>query len=70
VGAAARNTAVAEHRAVRARYPVLTRAIAAGADGARSGPVTEFHRLPEDHPEIETVLNTGELITAVACRTR
>jgi xanthine dehydrogenase YagS FAD-binding subunit len=31
IGAAARNTAVAEHRAVRARYPVLSRAIVAGA---------------------------------------
>jgi xanthine dehydrogenase YagS FAD-binding subunit len=31
IGAAARNTAVAEHREVRARYPMLTRAIAAGA---------------------------------------
>ena len=31
IGAAARNTAVAEHRAVRTRYPVLARAIVAGA---------------------------------------
>jgi xanthine dehydrogenase YagS FAD-binding subunit len=31
IGAAARNTAVAEHPAVRARYPMLTRAIVAGA---------------------------------------
>ena len=31
IGAAARNTAVAEHRAVRARFPVLSRAILAGA---------------------------------------
>ena len=31
IGAAARNTAVAEHRAVRERYPVLARAILAGA---------------------------------------
>lgn len=31
IGAAARNTAVAEHRAVRRRYPVLSRAIVAGA---------------------------------------
>jgi xanthine dehydrogenase YagS FAD-binding subunit len=148
IGAAARNTAVAEHRAVRTRYPVLTRAIVAGAsaqirnmatvggnlmqrtrcpyfydhdgarcnkrnpgegcdaidgfsrthailgtsqacaathpsdmcvalaaldaivhlrsaDGTRSVPITEFHRLPEDHPQIETVLAPGELITAV-----
>jgi len=31
IGAAARNTAVAEHRAVRTRYPMLSRAILAGA---------------------------------------
>ncbi len=31
IGAAARNTAIAEHRAVRERYPVLARAILAGA---------------------------------------
>jgi xanthine dehydrogenase YagS FAD-binding subunit len=31
IGGAARNTAVAEHRLVRTRYPVLTRAIVAGA---------------------------------------
>ena len=31
IGAAARNTAVAEHQAVRSRYPVLARAILAGA---------------------------------------
>jgi xanthine dehydrogenase YagS FAD-binding subunit len=36
-----------------------------GAVGTRSVPITEFHRLPEDHPEIETVLEPGELITAV-----
>ena len=31
IGAAARNTALAEHRAVRSRYPALARAILAGA---------------------------------------
>ncbi len=31
IGAAARNTALAEHRIVRARYPMLARAILAGA---------------------------------------
>lgn len=31
IGAATRNTAIAEHRMVRTRYPVLTRAIVAGA---------------------------------------
>jgi xanthine dehydrogenase YagS FAD-binding subunit len=33
IGAAATNTAVAEHLAVRARYPVLARAILSGASG-------------------------------------
>ncbi|MBN8808453.1 MAG: xanthine dehydrogenase family protein subunit M [Sphingomonas sp.] len=148
IGAAAKNTALAEHHTVRARYPMLSRAILAGAsaqirnmatvggnllqrtrcayfydtDGSRcnkrspgSGcdaiggfnrghailgassqcvatqpsdmcvafaaldavvhleragskrtlPFVELHRLPGDHPEIDTVLEPGELITAV-----
>ena len=148
IGAATRNTAVAEHPAVRTRYPMLTRAIVAGAsaqirnmatvggnllqrtrctyfydtDGSRcnkrspgqgcdaiegfnrnhailgassacvathpsdmcvalaaldavvhlrsaSGERTvalcDLYRLPEDRPDIETVLEPGELITAV-----
>jgi len=32
---------------------------------ARSIPIAEFHRLPGDTPHIETVLEPGELITAV-----
>jgi xanthine dehydrogenase YagS FAD-binding subunit len=147
IGAAARNTAVAEHQSVRNRYPVLARAILAGAspqirnmatvggnllqrtrciyfyddaspcnrrepgqgcdamdgfnrmhailggssacvathpsdmcvalvalgaivhlrsaEGERRLPITDLHCLPENHPEIETVLQAGELITAV-----
>jgi xanthine dehydrogenase YagS FAD-binding subunit len=148
IGAATRNTAVAEHPAVRTRYPMLTRAIVAGAsaqirnmatvggnllqrtrctyfydtDGSRcnkrspgegcdaiegfnrmhailgaspacvathpsdmcvalaaldaivhlrsaSGERTvalcDLHTLPEDRPDLETVLTPGELITAV-----
>ena len=148
IGAAVKNTALAEHRAVRTRYPMLARAIVAGASaqirnmatvggnilqrtrctyfydddgsrcnkrapgqgcdaiggfnrihailgasaacvathpsdmcvalaaldavvhlqgraGARTVRFTEVHRLPGDHPEIETVLEPGELITAV-----
>ena len=148
IGAAARNTAVAEHEAVRSGHPMLARAIVAGAsaqirnmatvggnllqrtrctyfydtDGSRcnkrapgegcdaidgfnrmhailgvssacvathpsdmcvalaaldavvhlrgaSGERTvelcDLHRLPEDRPDIETVLEPGELITAV-----
>jgi xanthine dehydrogenase YagS FAD-binding subunit len=33
--------------------------------GRRSIPIVEFHRLPGDTPEIETVLEQGEFITAV-----
>ncbi|MEU8462005.1 xanthine dehydrogenase family protein subunit M [Streptomyces sp. NPDC029003] len=36
-----------------------------GADGARTVPVTDFHRLPGDHPERDTVLRDGEIVTAV-----
>jgi xanthine dehydrogenase YagS FAD-binding subunit len=36
-----------------------------GPRGERTVPVTEFHLLPEDHPERENVLEPGELITAV-----
>jgi xanthine dehydrogenase YagS FAD-binding subunit len=36
-----------------------------GANGERTIPFTEFHRLPGDTPQIETTLQPGELITAV-----
>lgn len=36
-----------------------------GSTGERTVPVTDFHLLPADHPERETVLQPGELITAV-----
>ncbi|GGX94741.1 xanthine dehydrogenase family protein subunit M [Massilia dura] len=148
IGAAAKNTAVAEHRAVRTRFPMLTRAITAGAsaqirnmatvggnllqrtrcayfydhdgarcnkrapgqgcdaidgfnrmhailgasahcvathpsdmcvalaaldavvhlqgvNGSRTVALADFHRLPEDRPERDTVLQHGELVTAV-----
>jgi len=148
IGAAARNTAVAEHKLIRSRYPALTRAIVAGAsaqirnmatvggnlmqrsrctyfydnagshcnkripgdgcdalrgfnrnhailgasdaciavhpsdmcvalaaldaivhidggDGSRRVPIKDFHRLPGDRPDIETILQPGELITAL-----
>lgn len=149
IGAATKNSAVAEHLAVRQRYPVLAQAILAGASaqirnmatvggnllqrtrctyfydedgsrcnkrapgegcdaiegfnrihailgassacvathpsdmcvalaaldatvhlqgpgGQRSVPLTALHTLPGDRPDIETVLQPGELITAVA----
>ena len=37
----------------------------AGPDGDRAIPLAGFHRLPGAHPEIETVLQPGELITAI-----
>jgi xanthine dehydrogenase YagS FAD-binding subunit len=36
-----------------------------GPDGERSVPVTDFHRLPGDTPERDTVIRPGELITEV-----
>ncbi|WP_419728367.1 FAD binding domain-containing protein [Lichenicola sp.] len=148
VGAAVRNTMLAEHHAVRTRYPVLSRAITAGASaqirnmatvggnilqrtrctyfyddasrcnkrhpgegcdaidgfnrnhailgaspacvathpsdmavalaaldavvhlrgaaGERSVPLAGLHTLPAGHPDIETVLSPGELITEVS----
>lgn len=36
-----------------------------GLQGARQVPMPEFHRLPGDTPHIETVLEPGELITAI-----
>jgi xanthine dehydrogenase YagS FAD-binding subunit len=147
IGAAAKNSAVAEHFSVRRRYPMLARAILAGASaqirnmatvggnilqrtrctyfyddgsrcnkramgegcdaiegvnrihailgaspacvathpsdmcvalaaldaavhlqgqgGARIVPLTDFHKLPGERPDIETVLQPGELVAAV-----
>ncbi|HVV20414.1 MAG TPA: FAD binding domain-containing protein, partial [Pseudonocardiaceae bacterium] len=45
--------------AVDARVHVL------GPDGARAIPFTALHRLPGAHPEQDTVLEHGELITAI-----
>src|SRR5690606_34848242 len=36
-----------------------------GPDGERTIPIDELHRLPGEHPERDTVLEPGELITAV-----
>ncbi|MFF6993228.1 FAD binding domain-containing protein [Streptomyces sp. NPDC010273] len=40
-----------------------------GTDGKRSVPAAEFHRLPGDHPERDTELRPGELVTAVVLPT-
>lgn len=39
--------------------------VVAGADGERRLPVADLHRLPGDHPEQDTTLARGELITHV-----
>ncbi|AIB14035.1 FAD-binding molybdopterin dehydrogenase (plasmid) [Azospirillum argentinense] len=36
-----------------------------GPEGERSIPFAEFHRLPGDHPEIDTTLQPGDLVTAI-----
>ncbi|ORE93295.1 xanthine dehydrogenase family protein subunit M [Aurantimonas sp. 22II-16-19i] len=36
-----------------------------GYDGARTVPLVDFHRLPGESPDVETILADGELITAV-----
>jgi xanthine dehydrogenase YagS FAD-binding subunit len=45
--------------AVDARINVL------GPEGARSIDASELHRLPGEHPEIDTILQHGELITSI-----
>jgi xanthine dehydrogenase YagS FAD-binding subunit len=37
----------------------------AGPDGERVIEFADFHRLPEDRPEIDTTLRAGELITGI-----
>jgi len=37
----------------------------AGTDGARTIPMVDFHRLPGERPDLETVLAPGEVIVAV-----
>lgn len=39
--------------------------VVAGQGGERRIPISEFHRLPGDTPQFDTVLKPGELITAV-----
>ena len=41
------------------------RVVVEGVDGQRRIPITEFYRLPGDEPHRDTVLDHGELITAV-----
>ena len=37
----------------------------AGPDGERTVPVAEFHRLPGDEPQFDTIIRPGELIVAI-----
>ncbi|HLU03081.1 MAG TPA: xanthine dehydrogenase family protein subunit M [Advenella sp.] len=37
----------------------------AGPDGERTINLTDFHRLPQDRPQLDTTLRPGELVTAV-----
>ncbi|HET7357993.1 MAG TPA: xanthine dehydrogenase family protein subunit M [Nocardioidaceae bacterium] len=39
--------------------------VVVGRDGERRIPLDQFHRLPADHPERDTMLEHGDLITAV-----
>ncbi|MEU3503271.1 xanthine dehydrogenase family protein subunit M [Streptomyces hundungensis] len=36
-----------------------------GPGGTRAVPVTEFYRLPQDRPEVDTVMRPGEIVTGV-----
>jgi xanthine dehydrogenase YagS FAD-binding subunit len=36
-----------------------------GPQGDRAIPIAQFHRLPGDHPELDTTLQPGELITSI-----
>ena len=49
IGAAVRNTALAGHRAVRTRYPVLARAILAGASAQIRNMATVGGNLLQQH---------------------
>jgi xanthine dehydrogenase YagS FAD-binding subunit len=44
---------------------VDARVLVLGPAGERVVPIADLHRLPGDHPEIETTLQAGELIAAV-----
>lgn len=63
----ASQTCVATHPSDMAVAMVALDAVVLtqGPDGQRRIPLTELHRLPGDAPERDTVLERGELITAV-----
>ena len=48
-----------------ATHPPTCRVTVRGENGSRDIPLTAFHRLPGDTPQVETDLKPGELITAV-----
>ena len=39
--------------------------VARSARGERRIPIADFHRLPGDQPQFDTILGKGELITAI-----
>lgn len=47
---------------------VETTVVALGPDGERRIPFEDFHRLPGDRPQDDTVLRHGELVTAIELR--
>jgi xanthine dehydrogenase YagS FAD-binding subunit len=46
-------------------YALDARIRLAGTNGARTIPILDFHRLPGERPDLETLLEPGEVITAV-----
>lgn len=46
-------------------YALDARIHLAGSNGARTVPIVDFHRLPGERPDLETLLEPGEVITAV-----
>lgn len=65
LGASASCVAVHPSDMAVALAALDARVVVLGPDGERSMQLTEFHRLPGDAPERDTVLEHGELITAL-----
>lgn len=65
LGASASCVAVHPSDMAVALAAIDARVVVLGPDGERSMQLTEFHRLPGDAPERDTVLEHGELITAL-----
>ena len=61
------NSCIATHPSdVAVAFAALDASVeVVGPGGSRTIPLTEFHRLPGDAPEHETILESGELIVAI-----